>query len=85
MSELGNLDLEGRLNAQREVLSRVMARLVEGPGDPMVAALREALGVQNHQEDPGAVPHAAFAIEAAMTRELEQILEAALSLREQAG
>lgn len=84
MSELGNLDLEGRLNAQREVLSLLMARIIQGPDDPMIVALREALGVQSHQEDPGAVPHPAFAIEAAMTRELRQIVDAALSHREQA-
>ncbi len=81
MSELTNLDLEGRLNAQREVLGMLIARIADGSDDPLLAALQETLAFQNHQEDPGAVPHQAFAVEAAMTREFELILEIATRRR----
>lgn len=77
MSEQTKLGLEGRLNAQREVLSLLVARIADGPSDRLLEALRETLAFQDHQEDPGAVPQAAFAEEAAMRREFELILEAA--------
>ncbi len=77
MSELSNLALEGRLNAQREVLGMLIAHIAGGADDPLLTALQETLAFQNHQEDPGVVPHQAFAVEAAMTREFELFLEIA--------
>jgi hypothetical protein len=76
MSELSNLELEGRLNAQREVLGMLIARIATDDGR-LLDALRGTIAVQNHQEDPGALPHQAYAVEAAMMREFELILEIA--------
>lgn len=77
MSQLTNLELEGRLNAQRKILALVLAhldpeaeRLIEE-----VVALRTEL--QNHQEDPGAISSEAFAIEAAMAAEMDLIVRRA--------
>ena len=79
MSELSNFELEGRLNAQRELIAMLMARLTDGPEDPLWAIVEQSLEVQNHQEDPGAVPDAAFTAEAEMAREFRLIVERAKS------
>lgn len=84
MSQLPAEELEGRLNAQRETLAMLIAELAhfqtnaanaQVPG--VIDALEELSRFQDHQEDPGAVPTAAFAIEGAMTREFALILETA--------
>lgn len=85
MSELTNLELEGRLNAQREVLAIVLARLAPSPDDPLWASLEETFELQNHQEDPGAVPHSAFAVEGEMARESKLIVERAKSRAREAS
>ena len=79
MSELTNLELEGRLNAQREVLAIILARLTDGPDDPLWSILDGTSELQDHQEDPGAVPQAAFAVEAETAREFRLIVERAKS------
>lgn len=78
MSELSAEELEGRLNAQREVLARLLAwaRSQEG-SDGLLTALKESWQAKDHQEDPGAVPTAAFAIEGAKEREMRLIIETA--------
>lgn len=84
MSELPNQEIEGRLNAQREVLAYLIAHLIqlEGNGESDSGSLMDALErrtqFQDYQEDPGAVPAGpAFAIEGAMTREFELIIREA--------
>lgn len=80
MSQLSNEEIEGRLNAQREALALLLA-LAAGREKAVWDRLDEALQLQNHQEDPGALPSRAFAIEAAMMRELKLIMEQARAAR----
>lgn len=84
MSELPNQEIEGRLNAQREALAFLLAHVAQlearagGAPDRLIEALDEHAQLQDHQEDPGAVPAGrAFAIEAATMREFRLILEEA--------
>ena len=77
MGHMSAEDIEGRLIAQRKVLARILARVCEPDGRTLLNAF-EADGVfQDHQEDPGAVPDSAFAIEAGMADEMRLIVEAA--------
>jgi hypothetical protein len=79
MSDLTNEEIEGRLIAQREVLRVLLQRMLGYSGaSQLVSELEELLDVQNHQEDPGALPSKAFAVEGAKLRELELILEGAI-------
>ena len=76
MSDLTNEEIEGRLVAQRDVLRVLVQRMLGYPGaSELVSELDRLLDVQNHQEDPGALPSKAFAVEGAKLRELELILE----------
>lgn len=84
MSQLPSEELEGRLNAQRETLAFLIAGLAHiearaGSRDSrsVIEAFEEHTRFQDHQEDPGAVPTAAFAVEGAMMREFGLILEMA--------
>lgn len=73
MSNLTNTEIEGRLNALREV---VLQLLREAPGETvfsMCRALDQMLSVDNHQEDPGTQPSAAFAVESARLGEISII------------
>ncbi|WP_274425856.1 hypothetical protein [Chelativorans sp. YIM 93263] len=83
MSELPNQEIEGRLNAQREVLSYLIAHLVHregGKGGSLMDALERRTQFQDNQEDPGAVPAGpAIAIEGAMMREFDLIIREARS------
>ncbi|WP_322895351.1 MULTISPECIES: hypothetical protein [unclassified Yoonia] len=81
MTELSYGELEGRLNAQREVLAILLGWAMRQPDTDIAAHLAEGLSVQDHQEDPGAQPDPAFAIEAAGARELQMLLERAKALR----
>lgn len=80
MSHMANEELEGRLNAQRETLAFLVAHIayLESCGRHSAARILDALDersqFQDHQEDPGAVPTSAFAIEGAMMREFRMIL-----------
>lgn len=77
MSEMSTEELEGRLNAQREVIAMLLAwaRARHGLDDDFLAALTDAEQIKDHQEDPGAVPTVAFAIEGAREREIRLIIE----------
>ncbi len=74
-----NIDPEtdGRLLAQRRVLSRLMVEVMRMPDrrDRLEEFMRESSGVHDGQEDPGAVPDPAFAIEAARAEELMRLRE----------
>ncbi|TIQ23006.1 MAG: hypothetical protein E5X51_03845 [Mesorhizobium sp.] len=79
MSELTKEEIEGRLNAQRETLALVIA-LIAGfdvTSERIWAELEARFQFQNNQEDPGALPSRAFAIESAMMREFKLIFEEA--------
>jgi len=74
VSDLTNAEIEGRLNALRDV---VVAALVAAPGSADIRAALDALAViENHQEDPGTQPSRAFAAEGARLRELAAVREA---------
>ncbi len=77
MSELTNEEIEGRLNAQRETLALVVALLagLDAASKRIWAELEARFQFQNNQEDPGALPSSAFAIESAMMREFKLIFE----------
>ena len=80
MSDLPNEEIEGRLIAQRDVLRVLVQRMLGYPGaSALLSELEKLLDVQNHQEDPGALPSEAFAVEGAKLRELELILEGAVA------
>lgn len=82
MSEMSAEELEGRLNAQREVLARLLAWATsQDNSDGLLTALKESWQARDHQEDPGAVPTAAFAIEGAKEREMRLIIETAEAYR----
>lgn len=73
-------ELEGRLNGQRQVLALILAWLrSRGEGYDELLSLMQDLCTSDQQEDPGAVPTAAFAIEGARITEIRQILEEAES------
>ncbi|CAH2395499.1 conserved hypothetical protein [Mesorhizobium escarrei] len=79
MSKLTNEEIEGRLNAQRETLALVVALLagLDAAAERIWAELEARFQFQNNQEDPGALPGSAFAIESAMMREFKLIFEEA--------
>ncbi|WP_415182352.1 hypothetical protein [Phaeovulum sp.] len=63
--------LEGRLFAQRRLLVRLLAELAPGLGGQawLDRFMPDTTGVADAQEDPGAVPDPAFAVEAAVAQE----------------
>ncbi|MBS9722434.1 hypothetical protein JYU29_17205 [Tianweitania sp. BSSL-BM11] len=75
MSELTPFEIEGTLNGQREVLTLILTHLLRNPDEALTKALDERLAPSSQQEDPGAVPQAAFAVEGAQTREIKRILD----------
>ncbi|MBP0437535.1 hypothetical protein [Tianweitania sediminis] len=80
MSEQSAFELEGRLNGLREALAMIAAVLARDESNGLRLALEERIALLNHQEDPGAVPHASFAVEAAATREIELLISDMRSL-----
>jgi len=71
-------ELVGRLNAQRQVLALLLACMRVNGGDcERLLAVLDELCISDQQEDPGAVPTAAFAIEGTRIVEIRQILEEA--------
>ncbi|MDD7971087.1 hypothetical protein [Roseinatronobacter alkalisoli] len=84
MTEQSPQQLEGRLNAQREVLAALLAWAMRQPGSDFPDALDAEQGVQDHQEDPGVLADSAFAIEGAAAREMQILLERAKAIRDTA-
>jgi hypothetical protein len=82
MSKMSAEELEGRLNAQRDVLARLLAWATsQERSEGLLTALTASWQVKDHQEDPGAVPAAGLAIEGAMEREMRLIIESAEAYR----
>lgn len=92
MSQMTIEELEGALHAQRETLALILAWLADMADDDAEAlwtAMEERAELEDHQEDPGAVPADGLAIEGAMMTEFQLILRAARARlaeqREKAG
>ncbi len=81
MSTLTANDLEGRLNAHRELMIDILAAMIGGEVTitQFLRRLRDDATFKANEEDPGAIPDIGFAIENAAARELRTILEAARS------
>jgi len=75
MSELSPFEIEGTLNGQREVLILMLAHMLRNNDEALNHALDERTAVLNQQEDPGAVPTEAFAVEGAMAREIKRVID----------
>lgn len=81
MSDLTNAEIEGRLNALRDI---VVVALGEATGEAAAnirAALDGMAAIENHQEDPGTAPSRAFAAESARLREAGIIRETLAAAR----
>lgn len=74
---LDNLELEGRLAAQRQLLSWLLARQVQTKEDfaDLKSHLDESVPPADHQEDPGAVPTVGHAIQTAAGIEMRALLD----------
>jgi hypothetical protein len=72
-------ELEGRLNAHREIMIEMLAAMIGGEVTitSFLRKLRDDATFKDNEEDPGVVPEEAFAIENAAAREIRSILEAA--------
>lgn len=75
MSDLTNAEIEGRLNALREILVVALGQTTGEAAANIRAALDGMAAIENHQEDPGAEPSRAFAAESARLREAGIIRE----------
>lgn len=72
-------ELEGRLNAHRELMITWLAAMMGGEETTkaLLGRLSEDATFKDHEEDPGIVPGEGLAIESAAARETHSILEAA--------
>lgn len=79
MSALPAEELEGRLNAHRELMIDMLAAMIGGEVTitQFLLRLRDDATFKDNEEDPGVMPGEGFAIENATARELRSILEAA--------
>jgi hypothetical protein len=75
MSDLTNAEIEGRLNALREILVVALGQATGEAAANIRAALDGMAAIENHQEDPGTAPSRAFAAESARLREAGIIRE----------
>lgn len=78
--EMSALEIEGYLHGQRAVIAMILAEMLAQGDDAFMRRIEGLLEFAHHQEDPGAVPDAAFAIEAAAAKEIRQLLERARAL-----
>lgn len=67
-------ELDARLTAQRRVLMWLVKELSPEQAARLMAELWEPFPPQDGQEDPGAVPAGAFAVEAGYGAEIRMIL-----------
>jgi hypothetical protein len=79
MASLAPEELEGRLNAHRELMIEMLAAMIGGEVTitTFLRKLRDDATSKDNEEDPGSIPEEAFAIENAAAREMRSILEAA--------
>jgi hypothetical protein len=68
--------IEGRILAHRKILARLLQAVASGKiGPEILEDLKDRRQLELHQEDPGAVPDPALAIEGAIADEVRQVLE----------
>lgn len=79
MSTLTPEELEGRLNAHRELMIDMLAAMIGGQMQitQFIQRLRDDATFKDNEEDPGVLPDGSFAIENAAARELRTVLQAA--------
>ncbi|MBB6180587.1 hypothetical protein [Pseudorhizobium flavum] len=79
MSTLTPEELEGRLNAHRELMIDMLAAMIGGEMQitRFIQRLRDDATFKDNEEDPGVLPESGFAIENAAARELRTVLQAA--------
>lgn len=84
MTALTPEELEGRVNAHRELMIDLVAALMGGDHaiERFVANIRDEANYRNHEEDPGVIPTDGLVLEAGMAREMRSILEAARARHE---
>jgi cytochrome P450 len=77
--EQSNRELEGRVNAHRELLIDFMAALFGGQTsiDAFLKRLTNDASYTDHEEDPGVIPNEGVVEQNAAAREIRSILEAA--------
>ena len=80
MAAMSLSEVEGQLHGQRAVLAVVVAELMAQRGEGFTRRIEALVEISDHQEDPGAVPDPAFAIEAAAAQEVRRVLERARAL-----
>ncbi|WP_117192216.1 hypothetical protein [Rhizobium terrae] len=87
MSTMTPHELEGRLNAHRELLIEMLAAMIGGEVTitSFLRRLRDDATFKDNEEDPGLNPEGAFAIENSAAREVRAILEAARARAEADG
>lgn len=85
MSDLTNAEIEGRLSALRDVVVAVLGETSGETAANIRAALDGMAAIENHQEDPGALPSRAFAAETARLREVGVIRDALSFSRKPSG
>ena len=79
MTALTPEELEGRVNAHRELMIDLVAALMGGDRaiERFIASIRDDASYKNHEEDPGVIPTEGLVLEAGMAREIRSIVEAA--------
>ena len=75
MSDLSNAEIEGRLNALRDVVALLLKKAPDDAAADITAALERMATIDNHQEDPGTQPSRAFATESARVHEVAILLD----------
>lgn len=79
MAPIENANQEGRSLAQRQVLAELLAACARTQG-PLADWVREFVdadhGLQDYNEDPGAVPDSAFAVESIIAEEKRMLASA---------
>ncbi|WP_181700252.1 hypothetical protein [Chthonobacter albigriseus] len=74
--ELTPAEVEGVLAAHRRILEALVAIAVKARGPGLLDDLADHLGTEDHQEDPGVEPDAAFATERIADAEVKRLLRA---------
>ncbi len=79
MTALTTEELEGRLNAHRELMIDMLAAMIGGEMTitRFLQRLRDDATFKDNEEDPGVLPDEGFAIANGSAREIRAILEAA--------
>jgi hypothetical protein len=79
MTALSPEQLEGKLNAHRELMIDFIAALLGGDESlsAFTSRLADDASYKDHEEDPGAVPGEGIALENAAAAEVRAILETA--------